>query len=136
MAELKKKLIVVGDRILVRPETGEERTGAGLYLPQAAMSARQAQGGWVVSVGPGVPIPEPADFDEDDLGLSPEPRYLPLQAQEGDYALFLKKAAIEITFERKQYLIVPNAAILVLIREDWSPAPGAADWDHDQHPSG
>ena len=32
MADLKKKLIVVGDRILVRPEHGEERTGAGLYL--------------------------------------------------------------------------------------------------------
>ncbi len=59
MADLKKKLIVVGDRILVRPEHGEERTGAGLYLPQAAISARQAQGGWVVTVGPGVPIPEP-----------------------------------------------------------------------------
>jgi co-chaperonin GroES (HSP10) len=131
MADLRKKLIVVGDRILVRPEHGEERTGAGLYLPQTAVSARQAQGGWVVSVGPGVPIPEPADFDEDRLGEHQEPRYLPMQAQEGDYAVFLKKAAIEITFEKKQYLIVPNAAILVLIREEWDAASGhAGDW-HD-----
>lgn len=120
MADLKKRLIVVGDRILVRPETGEERTGAGLYLPQAAVSARQAQGGWVVSVGPGVPIAEPPDFDEDDSGGDRhQPRYLPMQAQEGDYVLFLKKAAIEITFDKKQYLIVPNSAILVLIREEW-----------------
>jgi co-chaperonin GroES (HSP10) len=119
MADLKKKLIVVGDRILVRPEHGEERTGAGLYLPQTAVAARQAQGGWIVSVGPGVPIPEPMDFDEDHLDEHQEPRYLPMQAQEGDYAVFLKKAAIEITFEKKQYLIVPNAAILVLIREEW-----------------
>jgi co-chaperonin GroES (HSP10) len=117
----------VGDRILVRPETGEERTGAGLYVPQTALSSRQAQGGWVVSVGPGVPIPEPADYDEDDLELGHEPRYMPLQAQEGDYALFLKKASVEITFERKQYLIVPNAAILVLIRQDWAAAPGLGD---------
>ncbi len=124
MAELKKKLIVVGDRILVRPETGEERTGAGLYVPQTALSSRQAQGGWVVTVGPGVPIPEPAEYDEDDLELGHEPRYMPLQAQEGDYALFLKKASVEISFERKQYLIVPNAAILVLIREDWAASPG------------
>jgi co-chaperonin GroES (HSP10) len=122
MADFKKKLIVVGDRILVRPEHGEERTGAGLYLPQSAVSARQAQGGWIVSVGPGVPIPEPVDFDEDPLGEHTEPRYLPMQAQEGDYAVFLKKAAIEITFERQQYLIVPNAAILVLIREEWQPS--------------
>ncbi len=135
MAELKKKLIVVGDRILVRPEDGEERTGAGLYLPQTALSARQAQGGWIVSVGPGVPIPEPADYEDEDFGASPEPRYLPLQAQEGDYALFLKKAAIEITFERKQYLIVPNSAILVLIREDWTPSPETGDWHENDNPA-
>ncbi len=129
MADLKKKLIVVGDRILVRPESGEERTGAGLYLPQTAVSARQAQGGWVVAVGPGMPIPEPIDFDDDDLGGEfGQPRYLPMQAQEGDYILFLKKAAIEITFEKKQYLIVPNAAILVLIREEWDPTADPEPW--------
>jgi len=44
---------------------------------------------------------------------------VPLQAQEGDYCLFLRKAAVEITFEKKQYLIVPNSAVLVLAREDW-----------------
>jgi len=128
MADLKKRLIVVGDRILVRPESGEERTGAGLYLPQTALSARQAQGGWVVSVGPGVPIPEPADLGEAP-GEHAEPRYLPMQAQEGDYALFLKKAAIEITFDKKQYLIVPNAAILVLIRDEWDPSTEREEWD-------
>ena len=127
MADLKKKLIVVGDRILVRPEHGEERTGAGLYLPQSAVAARQAQGGWVVTVGPGVPIPEPVDFDEDGLDEHNEPRYLPMQAQEGDYAVFLKRAAVEITFEKKQYLIVPNAAILVLIREEWDPTSNGND---------
>lgn len=129
MPDLKKKLIVVGDRILVRPEHGEERTGGGLYLPQTAVAARQAQGGWVVTVGPGVPIPEPVDFDEDQFEDPAEPRYLPMQAQEGDYAVFLKKAAVEITFEKKQYLIVPNAAILVLIREEWdATSNGDDDW--------
>ncbi len=123
MAEFRKKLIVVGDRILVRPETGEERTDSGLYLPQTAVSARQAQGGWVAAVGPGVPIPQPADPDADLFGRETEPHYMPLQAQEGDYVLFLKKAAVEITFEHKPYLIVPNAAVLVLVREElghWS----------------
>ncbi len=128
MADLKKKLIVVGDRVLVRPEDGEERTGAGLYLPQTALSSRQAQGGWIVSVGPGVPIPEPADLDDEVFDELSEPRYMRLQAQEGDYALFLKKSAIEITFEKKQYLIVPNAAILVLIREEWDGSAGVEDW--------
>lgn len=118
MAEFRKRLIVVGDRILVRPETGEERTDSGLYLPQTAVSARQAQGGWVAAVGPGVPIPQPADPDADLFGRDAQPHYLPLQALEGDYVLFLKKAAVDITFDHKPYLIVPNAAVLVLVRQE------------------
>ena len=120
MARLKKKLIVVGDRILVRPEEGEETTRTGLYLPQTAVSARLAQSGWVVSVGPGLPIPDPMELSEEPWQKQEqEPRYLPLQAQEGDFVLFLRKAAVEITFEKKSYLIVPNSAVLVLVREDW-----------------
>jgi chaperonin GroES len=120
LARLKKQLIVVGDRILVRPEEGEERTRSGLYLPQTAISARMAQGGWVVAVGPGVPIPQPADvFEEAWEDGETRPHYLPLQAQDGDFALFLRKAAVEITFEKQQYLIVPNSAVLVLVREGW-----------------
>jgi co-chaperonin GroES (HSP10) len=118
MPRLKKKLIVVGDRLLVRPEDGEERTNAGLYLPATAVSARQARGGWVVSVGPGMPVATPADLD-DAFGEGDTPRYVPMQAQEGDYVLFLHKAAVEITFEKKSYLIVPNSAVLVLVREGW-----------------
>lgn len=120
MPGLRKRLIVVGDRILVRPERGEERTHTGLYLPQTAVSSRLAQGGWVAAVGPGLPLPEPVDL-YDDSGSRQETiaRYVPLQAQEGDYVLFLRKAAVEITFDRQQYLIVPNSAILVLVREDW-----------------
>jgi co-chaperonin GroES (HSP10) len=35
----------------------------------------------------------------------------------GDHAIFFRKAAVEITFEDQKYLVVPEAAILVLIRE-------------------
>lgn len=122
MPHLRKKLIVVGDRLLVRPEDGEERTNAGLYLPPTAVASRQAKGGWVVSVGPGTPVVNAAEFMEEssDGGhLEAPARYLPMQAQAGDYVLFLNKAAVEITFEKKNYLIVPNSAVLVLVREDW-----------------
>lgn len=118
---MKKQLIVVGDRILVRPEEGEERTNAGLYLPQTAVAARQARGGWITSVGPGLPVASGADVIDggwEDNNLPA--RYLPMQAQVGDYVLFLHEAAVEITFEKKQYLIVPNSAVLVLVREDWA----------------
>lgn len=132
MPRLKKQLIVVGDRLLIRPEEGEERTNAGLYLPQSAVAARQAKGGWVVSVGPGVPVIHPmdvmdADWSEGDPAGEPPPRFMPLQAQEGDYALFLHKAAVEITFEKKNYLIVPNSAVLVLVREGFD-APEPESW--------
>jgi len=122
---LKKKLIVVGDRLLVRPESGEEKTNTGLYLPATALSARTAQSGWVVTVGPGIPLPELADETlEPWQTRDAAPRYVPLQAQEGDFVLFVRKAAVEITFEGKQYLIVPNSAVLVLVRDDWEDSPG------------
>jgi len=124
MPRLRKKLIVVGDRLLVRPEEGEDRTNAGLSLPQTAVAARQARGGWVVGVGPGLPVANPADLvDTPWEGEDPPARYLPMQAQEGDYVLFLHKAAVEITFEKKSYLIVPNSAVLVLVREGWENEP-------------
>ena len=136
MPRLKKQLIVVGDRLLIRPEEGEESTNAGLILPQTAVAARQARGGWVVSVGPGVPVINPMDMMDEHWGegegpREPQPRFMPLQAQEGDYALFLHKAAVEITFQKKNYLIVPNSAVLALVREDWD--TGHSEWDSNSN---
>lgn len=112
-----KKLIVVGDRVLVTPEAGEERTSVGLYLPPTAIESRQVQGGRIVATGPGTPMVEPTSMDEEPWKMhSPDVRYLPMQAQAGDYALFFRKAAVELTFEEKTYLVVPQAAILVLVR--------------------
>lgn len=128
MSPLRKKLIVVGDRLLVRPEHGEEKTNTGLYLPATALSTRMAQGGWVVSVGPGIPLPHLVEESSEPWDEQPaSPRFLPLQAQEGDYVLFVRKSAVEITFEGTSYLIVPNASVLVLVREDWDDQPGKAE---------
>ncbi|MCX7927005.1 MAG: co-chaperone GroES family protein [Candidatus Omnitrophica bacterium] len=41
---------------------------------------------------------------------------MPLQAQEGDYCIFLRNAGIEIDYEGKKYLVVPHSAILLLLR--------------------
>ena len=43
-----KRLIVVGDRVLISPEEGEERTNVGLYLPPTALESRQVQGGRII----------------------------------------------------------------------------------------
>ena len=113
----KKKLIVVGDRVLIKPEEGETRTGVGLYLPPTAIDHQAVQSGRVVNMGPGTPLPEPASLDDEPWRLTGgEGRYVPMQAQIGDFALFFRKAAVEITFENERYLVVPQAAILVLVR--------------------
>jgi len=113
-----KRLVVVGDRVLVTPEEGEERTRVGLYLPQTAIDALAVQGGRIIATGPGTPLAEPASLDDEPWKIHAREgaRYVPIQARVGDYALFFRKAAVEITFESKKYLVVPQAAILVLVR--------------------
>ena len=120
MDEGRKRLIVVGDRVLIAPEEGEERTRVGLYLPQTALDAVAVQGGKVVATGPGTPMPDPATLDDEPWKVHAREgaRYIPMQAHVGDYALFFRKAAVEITFENTKYLVVPLAAILVLVRRD------------------
>src|SRR5688572_20105709 len=113
-----KRLLVVGDRVLVTPDEGEERTNVGLYLPATALEGRQVQGGRIVATGPGTPLTEPTQLDEEPWKIrGPDVKYLPMQAVAGDYALFFRKAAVELTFEGQRYLVVPQAAILVLVRD-------------------
>ena len=116
---LPKKLLVVGDRVLISPENGEERTRVGLYLPATAVDTQQVQEGLIVATGPGDPMPDVSSFDEEPWKADEKtPRYRPMQARIGDHAIFFRKAAVEITFEDKKYLVVPQAAILVLIRDE------------------
>ncbi|MDH3272109.1 MAG: co-chaperone GroES family protein [Gemmatimonadota bacterium] len=121
MSDSKKRLIVVGDRVLIQPEEGEDRTKVGLYLPQTAVDTQAVQGGTVLATGPGNPVSAPTELDEEPwkIGRSgSEPRYMPLQARIGDYAIFFRRAAVEISFEGDRYLVVPQAAILTLVREE------------------
>ena len=114
-----KRLIVVGDRVLVKPGEGDDRTKVGLYLPATAVDNQAVQTGKVMAVGPGTPLGAPADLSDEPWKISSgEPRYLPIQAEVGDLAIFFRKAAVEITFEGDKYLVVPQAAILGLVRQE------------------
>ncbi len=121
----KKKLIVVGDRVLVKLEEGEERTKVGLYLPPTAVDSQAVQGGRIVATGPGLRMPDLADTCEEPWRTSGvrETRFVRMPASPGDYALFFRKAAVEITFEADRYLVVPQAAILALVRDDGNERP-------------
>lgn len=116
--ETKKELLVVGDRVLIRMEDGEERTKVGLYLPATAMEGQQVQGGTIVATGPGQPLPVVEDHLDEPWRITSgsQTKHVPMQARVGDYALFFRKAAVEITFEDERYLVVPQAAILTLAR--------------------
>ena len=123
-----KRLVIVGDRVLIKQETLEERTEVGLYLPQTVIEKEEVQGGRIIVVGPGIPLPEVHEDEEPWRNdASKGPRYLPMQAEPDDYALFLKKAAVEIKFEGEKYLIVPHSSILVLIREEADGLAGIPD---------
>ena len=114
-----KDIIVVGDRVLIRPEEESDQTSHGLYLPAGVRSKEKVQGGTIMRVGPGYPIPDP--FADDEPWSTEERekvRYVPLQAQPGDYALFLREKAIEIEYEGDKLLIIPQSSLLVLVRKD------------------
>lgn len=116
-----KQLLVVGDRVLVQPERGESKTKVGLFLPAGVVEKEEVRSGTIVAVGPGQPLPPPHDEHEPWQEGYQAPRYLPMQVRVGDYALFFRKAAIEITFDDEQFLVVPHGAILVVVRSDEVP---------------
>ena len=116
--KFRKKIILVGDKVLIAPDKDNERTPHGLYLPPGVKEKEKVQSGYVVRVGPGYAIPNPQYIDQESWSTSPkEPvKYIPLQAEEGDYAVFMRDAAIEVEFDGEKYLIVPHSSILMLIR--------------------
>ncbi len=113
-------MIVIGDRVLIRPDAGEERTKVGLYLPQTVKDKEEVAGGTIVLTGPGIPLVDPSVLGEEPWRRTSAGslQYLPMEARPGDFALFLRKASVEIKYEGEKYLIVPQSAILVLIREE------------------
>jgi co-chaperonin GroES (HSP10) len=112
-----KELIVVGDRVLIEPQTGDEKTQAGLYLPEGVREKDKVQAGYIVRIGPGYPIPDPVALEAEPWQTTPRAeRYMPLQAKQGDYCIFLRNSGVEIEYEGKKYVVVPHSSILVLLR--------------------
>lgn len=112
-----KKLIVIGDRLLIRPTKGNERSASGLYLPPGVQEKEKVQQGYVIKTGPGYVIPMPVE-NESWKSDEEQVKYIPLQAHEGDLAIFLMSGATEVLYEGEKYYIVPQSAILMLERDD------------------
>jgi co-chaperonin GroES (HSP10) len=113
-----KKLIVVGDRVLIKPATPHERTSSGLYLPPGVQEKEKVQRGYVIKTGPGYAIPVPVDNDEAWKPEEEKVKYIPLQVKEGDLAIFLLSGSTAVVYGEETYYIVPQGAILMLEREE------------------
>ena len=101
-----KKFLMVGDKILIKPKNPQSQTKSGLYLPPSVQDKDKIQSGYVIKVGPGYPLP--AQNEEREVW----------ESKEGDLAVYLQNAAYEISFNDEKYLIVPHAAILMLVRDE------------------
>ncbi len=115
---INNSLIVLGDRVLIEPDEGEIRTEVGLYLPKWALEKETVQGGFIAATGPGIPLPSPNDVANEPWETTlASAQFVPMQVEVGDYAIFLRKSSIEIKFEGKNYLVVPQSGILVIERK-------------------
>lgn len=111
------KIIIVGDKVLIKPTKENEKSIGGLYLPPNVVEKEKVQSGYIIKVGPGYPLGSRFDDEESWKEKSPV-QYIPLQAKEGDLAYFLKKDAIEIEFEKEKLIIIPHSSILMLYRDE------------------
>jgi len=112
-------IIIVGDKVLIKPKSPSDKTKSGLFLPLGVQEKEVVQSGYVMKVGPGYPIPiSSEDIEESWKKTDEKINYIPLQTREGDLAIYLQKGAVEVLYEGEKYFIVSQHSILMLERED------------------
>ena len=113
-----EKIVMIGDKVLVKPKNPNLQTSSGLYLPPAAIEKENIQAGYVIKVGPGFPIPAINDEVESWKENQETVKYVPLQAKTGDLAVYLSKSGFDIEFKGEKYIILSHSAIVMIIREE------------------
>ena len=113
-----KKLLIVGDRVLIKLKKESEKTDSGLYLPPGVKEKDKVQYGYIVKAGPGYPLPMATDEEDHWKPEEEKVKYIPLQVKEGDLAVFLAGGAFEVIYEKEKYFVVPQSSILMVEREE------------------
>jgi co-chaperonin GroES (HSP10) len=114
-----ENIVIIGDRILIKPLEASNKTGSGLYLPPSVKERDAVHTGLEVKVGPGYPIPASKDPDDLFKNESQDPiSYVPLQVKEGDEALYLHAGGYEIEINDERYVVVGQNAILLVLRNE------------------
>ena len=88
------------DRILVRPEEGEETTVSGIVIPDTAKE--KPQEGTVLAVGPGK--------RSDNSG-----EIIPVDVKEGDRVMYSKYGGTEIKVDGEELLILSARDVLAVL---------------------
>ena len=112
-----KKLVIIGDRVLIQLTKPNEKTLSGLYLPPGVQEKEKVQQGIIIKTGPGFVIPMPIE-EESWKSDEEKVKYIPLQAKEGDLAIFLLSGSTEVMYSCSRYYILPQSAILMLERDE------------------
>ncbi len=95
----KTKIQPLEDRILVRPEEGEETTVSGIVIPDTAKE--KPQEGTVLAVGPG------RRSDSGEL--------IPMEVKEGDRVIYSKYGGTEIKQAGEELLILSARDVLAVV---------------------
>ncbi|HEX8548304.1 MAG TPA: co-chaperone GroES family protein [Cytophagaceae bacterium] len=112
------KLVVIGDRVLIKPKSAKDQLKSGLFLPPGVHEKERIQSGYILKVGPGFPIPTSTDDQESWKSKEEKVKYLSLQVKEGDLAIYLQSGAHEITYNNQKYFIVSQSSILMVERDE------------------
>ncbi len=92
-----RKLVPMGDRVVVKAIEREERTKGGIYIPDTAKE--RPQEGKVISVGPG--------------RVTDDGQRVPMDIKTGDLVVYSKFAGTEFTEDDEEFLILSERDILV-----------------------
>lgn len=118
-AERLKNLVIIGDRVLIKPKSSDDKTKTGLFLPPGVQEKESIRSGYVMKTGPGYPV-QTGNEDSSDIwkDLTDNVKYIPLQVKVGDLALFLQKNSIEVVFKEEKFFVVPQHSILMVERDE------------------
>jgi chaperonin GroES len=92
------KLRPLGDRVIVKPSEGEEKTASGLVIPDTAKE--KPQEGKVIAVGP---------------GRYEDGKKVPMDVKEGDKIIYSKYGGTEVKIEGEEHLILSERDILAVV---------------------
>lgn len=101
MTKNKNKIQPLGDRVLVKPVSGDDhkKTKSGIFIPDT-ISKEKPEQGEVMAVGP---------------GRTEDGKLVPIKVKVGDTVMFSKYGFDEIKIDEVEYFIIKEENILAVI---------------------